>query len=256
MKSLFTKKPILISDLIEGNECPQGTFSLNATRWQEKFPGTKEEPNEMDSSGCYCFFFKGGKDELEKYNREHWIKGKQTSLDDRRLLGARAKVVFVEMRPAAWNAKDQSDKPVYHVYHPIKWKFKEVSIGGQKYVPLYVGKSSHLFKRINLHFSWPHDVKMEEKVEVVEIMNGEEVKRTTETLPRVLKHEKNTVAQFRAGFKFLSRSEFEGKEPLSLSNDTALAIVTFPFDAVSERYFSEEGEIGLLRPPFNVDSER
>lgn len=241
----------------DGNDA---TFSLQRECWNSNFTDGQipegQKPiknNRIYSAGCYCFWWIGTTKSLENYNAQHYIKGKQTSLEDVRISNTHSKVVKIDFK------KDGSRRktPIHHVYHPIKWKFKEMTIQGLPYVPLYIGKSSHIFNRIASHLRWAKDVDMWDELPVLYYSSDGKSHYEQERLVRVKKPRGNTVAQFRAGFKFLrQQGKHENLSDIVIDKNIGLSIYKNDFDAVEERFFMEGMLIDRLRPPFNIDSER
>jgi hypothetical protein len=231
--------PVLFQDLGTFKKLPDesGTFSLDRDKWLHAF-GDGELPEgetlvkkRVYSAGLYCFLWKGSVDELNALSTTHYVKGKVTSSDDPRLADTQ-----IEVRP-------EDENETQYAYHPIDWKFNQVVIDKENYVPLYIGKSSKIYNRIASHLQWPSSLDSPPLANEF-------------GLPAALKPDGNTVAQFRQGFEYLFRSLSPVDRRDKLRKNIALAICPSDFANVYNRFYDEDLLIGTFRPPFNVDSER
>ena len=220
------------------------TFSLNRADWTHAYndghPLEAQVDDRIYTSGVYCFWYRGSAEDLAEYNAIHYIQGQQGYLEDPRLEGTDIQCLWTGTRE---NQKREVID-VYHLFHPVTWQFHQREVGGELLVPLYVGKASNIFKRVKQHLAWPgrnHPV-----AQVHPIVH----------LPMALKPPGNTVAQMRAGFEFLFQNEDDQNKRLRLQNNIALSIFPFDFIDFQNRFYFENYLIGMLRPPFNVDSER
>jgi hypothetical protein len=231
--------PILLSKIGAFNkpENESGTFSLSREHWLSHFGDGDQPPDtylvgdRVYSAGLYCFFWKGCQKELEELNGVHYIKGKETSATDPRLENTN-----ILVRP-------EDDGERQYAYHPIEWKFREIEIGNEVYIPLYIGKSSKIYDRIVSHLRWPG-------------LAGSPPLVNEFDLDTALKPNGNTVAQFLQGFEYLLRSFSPENRRIKLTEKVALSICPSGFAQVSDRFYNEDLLIGTFRPPFNVDSER
>jgi hypothetical protein len=181
--------------------------------------------------GIYAFWWKNNSDEdrnlLSSLNREVFIKGK------------REKQLTKEIPPV-------------HQIHKVSWNWNLE----QDYVCLYVGKSSNIATRIQLHLGsrHNHDWYLKSGVGIYK-----EKRATKHNDGFLLKWD--TACQFRAGMEHLLKTEVVKLrfEDVLQSRIYFSHFTDFGDDshkAMTERFYAEDLAIGVLRPWFNVDSER
>lgn len=229
------------------------TFSLDRDSWCEHLAdgcqpeGTRLAKERDYDAGLYTFWWKGPESEMPKSNIHHFIKGKWvTELDLSRIEGTGTRIVDT-------GKTTKKGARIYHLYHPVTWVFKKLSINGSTYIPLYIGKATHIFNRLTGHLRWPGSNKCPYRnaEEVIKDINGD-------SLSIVRAPKNDTQTQFRRCFEYMFKDEpyddIQRRE--ILKKHIAISIWTNPFAEFEDRFYGEDYLIGSLKPPFNLDSER
>lgn len=177
----------------------------------------------IDREGIYSFWWTGPIIELEKLNRNVTLKGKKITLQER-------------------NRGEFLSEEEFHD-HDMTWNIN----AGQDSVCLYVGKSSNIKNRINLHLEkrqsseiWYEPFVQNKKIKTPSFQKNYLVKRTT-------------ACQFRAGFEHL----YKYNNGLPLGERFKNFSISFqPIAQFEERFYIEDLAIGYYSPWFNLDCER
>jgi hypothetical protein len=251
---ILDKKPIMLKDVGAWKEPDSAmeseTFKLDREKWRNTFAdglqlkNTSGVKNQVYVSGVYCFWWKGKAKELialQGKEKTHYVQGQECSPTDHRFQNSRIICKKIGKRKSTRKGKEIV-KDIHHAFHPVVWNFKEVTIGKETYIPLYVGKATQIYYRVKQHLSWPG-----RKKEVIKEKYG---------FPMALKPEKNTVAQFRAGYEYLTQSMSDTERRKLFKKKIGISMISLDFEDFQERFYLEDCLIGHLRPPFNVDSER
>ena len=201
-----------------------GTLPISIEKWRARLPGNKATYDPAEA-GLYCFWWMGEYEQINTAFKTHFLKGKKIGKDDLRLHDD-----FHHLSKEGF------------IMHRLTWAFnRNVSEYG---VPLYVGKSSSVSKRIRFHLQWPRSAwpRYTSPAQVGEIKRAGTV---------------NTQTQFRKPFEYLFQEVTDDAERtrLLLSN-VGVSFLSTPFHDVATRFFGEDELIGNLRPPFNLDTER
>lgn len=160
------------------------------------------------SSGIYAFWWVDAPEKLQTANRKIAYKGpgykKEVGKDSKNIVD-------------------------------IEWKFDHPE--GLKGIPLYVGKSTNLPKRISQHLLLTRKERLHDK--------------------RILKAKPHTTScQVRVGLEHLFTNDWPDFRQLIEDNLHFSFVVMDGDGLMSERFFMEDFAIGFLRPWFNIDSER
>jgi hypothetical protein len=233
-QNLVATTPKLLGPLTRWG--PEVTDNLNLQKkgWQENWH-TTPKTDYYNFSGLYVFWWVGKKSVLDNAAVAHLNQGKQykEQEDDARfsLLDKEPPIQEVEglIRP--------------HLMHPLNFKFNWLPDDQYEWkAPLYVGKASGVFDRVKHHLLWHNNF----------VALSPNVKKY---YPNILPRHTGRQ-QFRVGFEYLFQKLPVAKRHTLLESNIALSVLPTPADDVSFRFYEEDYMIGLLRPAFNVDSER
>ena len=131
----------------------------------------------------------------------------------------------------------EKKEPAYIMHH-VEWNWNL----DQEYICVYIGKTSCLSNRIKQHLY----VKIEENIytyDAHKIPSGN----------KRLLYKPTTSCQFRSGFDWL----FKGRDKMraqALQHNIFFSVVEVT--SMITRFYLEDYYIGILRPWFNLDSER
>jgi hypothetical protein len=235
----------IINDNARGTKKPQ-TLGIDKSRWRGAFP---DDDGSKFSSGLYVFWWKGTAGSLPK-NTSHWVKGKQKGDNDpaEKELGGTA--TYFKNKPDDETAEKKTKE---YLHYRGTWTFHPVVVDDEVFVPLYVGKSTNVSKRIGQHLSWSAGfasnyvipAKQKKKSELQKTKKGD-----LYVIPRY-----NTASQLSDHFHFLFRDKPDLGQALK-KEKIHLSVCFTDFADYESRFFYEDRLIGELRPPFNLDSER
>lgn len=234
--------------------------SIDRVCWANSFqdgelPDNKTKVEDrIYAAGLYCFWWIGDLKDVLSVNEVHYVKGKQFKKGDGERIG-KAPIQIVN----SGKKHRTSGQPIKHLYHKAKWEYHPLKIMGQQFTPFYVGKSGHIFDRINGHLGWVGSRQCFYRVPCFPDVKSE----SGQLLPTVLSAKKDTQTQFRRAFEFLFKdikvSEGESvdqKRRDILLNRIGLSIYKNSLSDFEDRFYGEDLLIGTFRPPFNLDSER
>lgn len=121
-----------------------------------------------------------------------------------------------------------------------------------EYFPLYVGKTTDLKQRIKDHIM-PKIINREAYFKKIKTFDREIYKedRSTEVIAK-----RNTKCQFRAGMEYIFKDKKSNKAYQNMFLNVGVSYVAIPQKQFKHRFYVEDLAIGLLKPPFNLDSER
>lgn len=214
------------------------SLSVSPKKWRDTF---ECHDNFEQNAGLYIFWWKGENPANLVPGTEHWVKGKRASTDDPPVDGVTAKH-FPHKK-----AGSNEDTAVDYLHYRGRWEFISQEINGVTYYPLYVGKSTNVFKRIKQHLSWP-----ETYAKTYDDRLKSHLKDGLHLIPRY-----GTASQLSDHFYFLFRDAKGGNRGhANKITNVYLSVAFTPFIDYSSRFFNEDFLIGELRPPFNLDSER
>lgn len=233
-QNLVGTPPKLLGPLTRWGPTVLENLNLQKRGWQENWQ-TTPQTNYYNFSGLYTFWWVGERTVLENSAISHLNQGKQykEAEDNARfaLLNKEPPVQEVE-----WLVRP-------HLMHSVNFEFNWLP--DDKYgwkAPLYVGKASGVFDRVKAHLQW-HD-------SFATLMPEAE-----KPYPSILPSHTGRQ-QFRVGFEYLFQNLPVTDRHILLESSIALSVHPTPADDVSFRFYEEDYMIGLLRPAFNVDSER
>lgn len=202
---------------------------------------TYQHLNELhEVSGVYCFWWI---DQLAPpLDIEAIFQGPQT---DEATAAKTQKETIIK-------APENGRKIYYKKYRDKLYSDSEHRLIKTPYCPLYVGKSTNMSKRIRDH-----------------IMKGtkgrDEYLKDTDKL-KFLKYEnnrdaemiikRNSKCQFRAGMEYIFKNCRSEVAYEAIFEKVGYSYVEIEEDQFRHRFYIEDLAIGLLRPPFNLDSER
>jgi hypothetical protein len=240
-ESTFISPPTPLNEIITGaatqTSMPQ-SLSVSPKKWCDTF---ECHDNFEQNAGIYIFWWKGKNPADLVQTTEHWVKGKRASADDPCVDGVTAKH-FPHKK-----AGSNEDTAVDYLHYRGRWEFISQEINGETYYPLYVGKSTNVFKRIKQHLSWPSTYADEYADHLANHLHDD-----LHLIPRY-----GTASQLSDHYYFLFRNLKGGNRGHAEKiNNLCLSVAFTPFTDYANRFFNEDLLIGELRPPFNLDSER
>lgn len=240
-ETLFFPPPISLKEIITSTAAETTTprtLTVSPSKWIDVFDC---QDNFEQNAGLYIFWWKGENPVDLVDSTDHWVKGKRASADDPDVDGVAAKHF-----PHKKIGSDE-DTAVDYVHYRGRWEFVPQEINDEKYYPLYVGKSTNVFKRIKQHLSWPSTYANEYADHLNSHLHDD-----LHLIPRY-----GTASQLSDHYYFLFR-DLEGgnRGHVEKINNLRLSVAFTPFTDYANRFFNEDLLIGELRPPFNLDSER
>ena len=214
------------------------TLSVSPKKWINTF---ERHNNFEQNAGLYIFWWKGEDPANLVPSTEHWVKGKRASGDDPEVDKVAAKH-FPHKKVGS-----NEDTSVKYLHYRGRWEFTPQMINGETYYPLYVGKSTNVFKRIKQHLSWPSTYADKYANHLANHLNDD-----LHLIPRY-----GTASQLSDHYYFLFRNSGDGSRGHKDKISKVYLSVAFSFFTdYATRFFNEDLLIGELRPPFNLDSER
>ena len=215
-----------------------GSLGLDESRWRQTFP---EGDGEKLKAGLYIFWWKGVADSLPS-NTAHWIKGKRMGNNDPNQNDLGSAAAYFSNKPDGESVNRDTRK---YLHYRGRWTFRPVDIEDEVYIPLYIGKSTTVFQRIEQHLRWSASFARTYPQQL-----KENKKDDLHVIPRY-----GTASQFSDHFHFLFRAEDDLGQAKKIGN-VHLSVCFTDFADYESRFFYEDRLIGELRPPFNLDSER
>lgn len=201
-----------------------GTLSVSEKKWRTRLPEEKTK-YDMNEAGLYCFWWMGDYERINSAHKTHFLKGKKLGKDEHRMESNYHHLLEGK-----------------YIMHRLTWEFASNTTTGC--VPLYVGKSSSVIRRIRLHLQWPRSAWP--RYATPAVVGGVAKAGTV-----------NTQTQFRKPFEYLFQDVSNDVERTRLLlENVGVSFITVPFHDVATRFFGEDELIGRLRPPFNLDAER